>query len=98
MVLPEKRIAALSGKPFVILDDVVRKGKALKALAELCQKHNMKPVSIISAINGGLQNINGIHIASLLQHPMRQWKDELTCKLCQEGVIPLHDPYFFDRG
>ena len=98
MVLSDDQVETLRSRPFVIVDDVVRQGKALASLTDLCTEHQIKPVSVISAINSGLPAVNQIPIRSLLEHPIRQWPDEKSCSLCQEGEIPLYDPYHFERS
>lgn len=98
LVLRDKQIDLLRQRPFVILDDVVRKGKALTELTDLCAKHDLKPLSVITAINSGLQQVNGTAILSLLEYPIQQWPNKKSCLLCQKGEIPLYDPYHFERG
>jgi len=98
MVIPEKSLDLMRTKKVVIIDDVVRKGRALKFLTALCGKHEIRPLSIIAAISSvGISAVNEVPITSLVRFPIKQWDSGQTCKLCQEGKIPLHDPYFFDR-
>jgi len=97
MTLSEAQVKRLRKQPFIVIDDVVRKGRALTLLIDLCAKHDLKPASIIAAVNSGLTEVHGTPIASLVQIKMQQWDNPQVCRLCKEGTIPLHDPHHFDR-
>lgn len=95
MSLDQKLLAELKENPFIMMDDVVRQGKALKILVDLCEQHQLRPISIIAAINSGLQTIGDIPILSLVNHPIKHWAPD-NCELCQAGNHP-YDPYHFTR-
>lgn len=96
MKLDKKQRQWLREHPFLIVDDVIRKGVVLQRVVELCKVNNLSSEGILCAVNSGVPEIGGVTVQSLLKREMRQWSAD-ECPLCREGVSPAYDPYRFKR-
>lgn len=96
MELKVKQVALLQKKPFIIIDDVVRKGVVLQRVLDVCKRYDLTPEGVICAINGGISDIQGVQINSLLEYPIQQWSPT-ECPLCKKKNFQLYDPYRFKR-
>jgi len=94
--LKPKQIEALKQRPFIIIDDVVRKGRILQQVVEMCEDHQLTAEGIFCVINAGIPKIKGVPIHSLLEHPIQQW-DPDDCPLCKSHSSPVYDPFRFKR-
>lgn len=96
MDLKPKQVSLLQTQPFIIVDDVIRKGEVLRKVVDVCKHHKLTPAGIFCAINGGVSEMDGVPINSLLEYPIQQWP-ESKCPLCAEGISAPYDPYRFKR-
>lgn len=96
MVFRSKDLKRLREQPFIIIDDVLREGVAMRKLIDVCIHHDLWPQAAITAFSAGTQEINGLRIEELVRFPIEQWHPG-QCPMCQSGDVP-YDPYHFHRN
>src|SRR5512133_219879 len=90
MTIPP-RLSIKQGERILLVEDVLTTGGSTmltkKALAE-CGARSM-PFVLALVNRSGFQQIDGMNIISLIDHPMPKW-DAIECPLCKQGSKAIH--------